>query len=47
MVLMLSPYHAYQAVSVAREVTLGDKESKDNPFRWSELALYFPGDPGY
>ena len=25
-------YHAFQAASVAREVTIGDRNRKDNPF---------------
>ena len=47
MVLMDSPYHAWHAVSVTREVALGERKRKDNPFHWYEVALNFTGDPGY
>ena len=32
MVLMDSQYHELQAVSVTRELALGDRSRKDNPF---------------
>ena len=44
--LMDSPYHAYKAVSISRELELGERERKDNPFLYSGINLNFPGGPG-
>ena len=45
--LMDSPYHTCHVVWVSREMDIGDRKNKDNPFQWSEVTLNFSGDPGY
>ena len=44
---MYLSYHTCQAVLVLRGVIIGNRERKDNLFRWYEVVLNLPGEPGY
>ena len=41
--LMDSPYHAYQAVTYAKSISLGDRRDSDDPFSWDRLAVNLLG----
>ena len=41
--LMDSPYHAYQAVTYAKSIYLGDRRDYDDPFSWDRLAVNLLG----
>ena len=37
-----SPYHAYQAVTWAMEISLEDHQDKLNPFIWDKMVIILP-----
>ena len=45
--LVDSPHHACQAVVIARDAILENREIVGNPFFWSEVVLKLPGGPSY
>ena len=42
-----SQYHACQAVTRAKEMALGNRQDRENPFEWLKVVIFFPGTPNY
>ena len=47
MVLTDSPYHAWQSVTWAKTIAMGDHREPRNPFKWDRVVLNFPRSEGY
>jgi hypothetical protein len=45
--LRSSPYFAVQAMMLAQEKILGDRDNPSNIFRWDKIRLILPGSEGY
>jgi hypothetical protein len=41
------PYHAGQAMLVAKEVILGERLDATNVFQWDKVRMNLPGSPDY
>ena len=45
--LQFSPYQAIRMTQIAEEILIGDPQSEDNPFQFSQVKLKLPGTPDY
>ena len=42
-----SPYHEYQELTWAKELALGTRQDKGNPFKWERVVNNLPGTSAY